>query len=282
MQGDVNMNEIKLKKTLTIEEQIDYLEKNKRVIYNEISKEDAMNILYKYNYINVISPFKYYFALKDSNGYVIKDKNNSHIYNRDISFSEYYSKYKNERSQYSNLYTALSYFESVFNAIVSNEIICRYNLESIDTFNDFIISLSKNVLKLSNESFKSKQHMLKTISNFKNELSKYNSIFIFFDRLTLSELITVYKSCDKEIGNIIFKSMYDNSLTLGYKKKTDFDNCLNRLIQIRNCIMHSNSITILLRYYSVKDKCLRKSTDRKAYQNIIKNLLKICESTQAL
>lgn len=58
------MNEIKYKKPLSIEEQIDYLEKSKSVVYNKCSKEEARHILYKYNYINVISPFKYYFAEK--------------------------------------------------------------------------------------------------------------------------------------------------------------------------------------------------------------------------
>lgn len=50
------MNEIKYKKPLSIEEQIDYLEKSKSVVYNKCSKEEARHILYKYNYINVISP----------------------------------------------------------------------------------------------------------------------------------------------------------------------------------------------------------------------------------
>ena len=49
----------------------------------------------------------------------------------------------------------------------------------------------------------------------------------------------------------------------------------NRLIQIRNCIMHSNSLTILLEYYNVKEKSFRKSSDRKAYQKIVKELLKL-------
>ena len=48
------MNEIKYKKPLSIEEQIDYLEKSKSVVYNKCSKEEARHILYKYNYINVI------------------------------------------------------------------------------------------------------------------------------------------------------------------------------------------------------------------------------------
>ena len=100
------------------------------------------------------------------------------------------------------------------------------------------------------------------------------------DRLSISKLITIYKSCGKEISNIIFKAMYSNGLTFGYTKKSDFDNCLSKLVHIRNCIMHSNSITILIRYYNVKNKSLRKSTDKKAYQNIIKNLLLISRNNR--
>ena len=39
------MNEIKYKKPLSIEEQIDYLEKSKSVVYNKCSKEEARHIL---------------------------------------------------------------------------------------------------------------------------------------------------------------------------------------------------------------------------------------------
>lgn len=56
------------KKPLTIEQQVNYLEKSKRVIYKEASKEESEKFLYTHNYINVISPFKYHFAKKDKNG----------------------------------------------------------------------------------------------------------------------------------------------------------------------------------------------------------------------
>lgn len=56
------------KKPLTIEQQVNYLEKTKRVVYKEVSKEESEEFLYTHNYINVISPFKYHFAKKDKNG----------------------------------------------------------------------------------------------------------------------------------------------------------------------------------------------------------------------
>lgn len=80
------------------------------------------------------------------------------------------------------------------------------------------------------------------------------------DRLSISELITIYKSCGKEISNIIFKAMYSNGLTLGYTKKSDFDNCLSKLVHIRNCIMHSNSITgiIMLKINLYENQLIKK------------------------
>ena len=266
---------MEFKKPLTVAEQVNYLESNKRVTYNTISKEQAKEILYTHNYINVISPFKYNFARKNDNGYVIKDKNCNHIYDRNIEFVEYYERYKEERSQYIKLYAALSTFESSFNAIVSNKVICAYQLIDDCSFNTFISSIQSNIKSLSNESSISKSHMIDTINNFKDKLLKYNSIYIFMDRLTISELITIYKSCGTELSIKIFKELNDRGLSLGYTRKTDFDNVLSKIIQIRNCIMHNNSLTILIRYYSVKEKSLRKDTDRKSYQSLIRKLLEL-------
>ena len=79
----------------------------------------------------------------------------------------------------------------------------------------------------------------------------------------------------KKLDCIFSRKCKKESLHLDTKKKKDFDESLNRLIQIRNCIMHSNSLTILLEYYNVKEKSFRKSSDRKAYQKVVKELLKL-------
>ena len=45
------------KPSKTVKEQVEYLESNKRVVFNEISKKEAEEILFKYGYINVITPY---------------------------------------------------------------------------------------------------------------------------------------------------------------------------------------------------------------------------------
>lgn len=270
----------KYKKPLTIEQQVDYLEKSKRVVYKEISKEESGEFLYTHNYINVISPFKYHFAKKDDKGNVIKNKSHCHIYESDVDFVQYMNRYCNERTLYPNLYTALSIFESTFNSILSCEVINHYDLRNEKNIELFIQELMQNTLNLRSVSFSEKQHMLRTINSFPNSIDKYDSVFIFFDRLSFSELATIYKSINNKISYKIFEAMTSELLNLGYTKKRDFDNSLTTLIQIRNCIMHSNSLTILIRYYNVKKKLLRTAKDKKRYTKIIDQLFIISSSKE--
>lgn len=79
--------------------QIEYLKKNKKVTFNSIHEQQARDILFKYNYINVITPYKHHFSKFDKDGKEVKI-DGKHIYERDVEFSEYFNFFKNERSQY--------------------------------------------------------------------------------------------------------------------------------------------------------------------------------------
>ena len=57
-----NENFQQYKPAKTILEQLDYLNKNKRVQFNEMNRDFAGDKLLEYNYINVITPFKHKFA----------------------------------------------------------------------------------------------------------------------------------------------------------------------------------------------------------------------------
>ena len=79
-----NVSSKKYKPSKTISEQIEYLKTNKNVVFNDISEEEAKDILLKYNYINVITPFKHRFAKLDSKKQVIKDDRGNHIYENQV------------------------------------------------------------------------------------------------------------------------------------------------------------------------------------------------------
>ena len=269
------MNEIKYKKPLSIEEQVDYLEKNKHVVYNECSKDKAMQYLYCHNYINVISPFKENFARHDENNNIVRDENGNHIYDFPVDFSQYQNLYTLERIKYPTIYTNIMNFETAFNAIVSNEVIKSYNIDSYSSFLSFISNLKENLLNLKNyQLYKDLaiNHMSSEINQFIDLMDKYNSIYIFMDRLSLSQIITVYRCVNIDIHNSIFSSLLSNDLTFNYSSPGTFDDFLKRIVPIRNCIAHYNSINILIDYYDIKNKAHRSIADKKRYKKIIAKL----------
>ncbi len=80
----------------TISEQIEYLNKNKRVQFNCMDKDTAKDKLLEYNYIHIITPFKHKFAKLNENKEVEK-VNGNHVYERDVDFNEYYSLFRDEK-----------------------------------------------------------------------------------------------------------------------------------------------------------------------------------------
>lgn len=258
------------KKPLSITEQIEYLKNNKRIIFNEIDEYEAGDILSKYGYINVISPFKYVFCEK-KNGIPIK-VNGNHIYNRDVDFSEYYNKYLEERNKYKTLYKNISKFEVKFNSIVTHNIIMFYDINSTEKFNEFVQIIKSNI-QLSKYKQTVKDHMVEEISKFEENMEKYESVYIFMDRLSLGTTITLFRCCDNHLRKTIFNNLLKYNATVGYKDFDTFDDFLFRIVSIRNCISHNNSLTVLTRYYDIKEKLLRKDSDRRKYKNIIKRLL---------
>ena len=252
----------------TPREQIEYLKDTKNVIFNDITEKEAEEILLKYKYINVITPYKYLFAKKDAKGNVLKD-NGCHIYENKIDFNKYYQHYLDEISQYYKAYISISNFERIMNAIVCNNIATHYNLCTKESFYNFINSLKINLLSL-NYSQKAKERMLNEINDFENQVDKYDSIFIFLDRISLSDLITIFRTCD--IRDDLFRQLLVYNCTYGFNDFSTFDNALNIIVQIRNCVCH-NSITVLIRYYSIKNKQLRSRSDVRRYANIYKKMI---------
>ena len=272
------MDEIKYKKPLSIEEQVDYLEKNKHVVYNECDKEQAKEILLRYNYINVITPYKHRFALKNKKGITIRDDNNNHIYEHDVDFNEYYTCYRNERNNYPTIYKNIMNFETAFNAIVSYEVINHYEIKDEIRFKVFVEIMQENINSFV-ESGRLKpsvaNHMRNDISKFESLMKNYNSIYIFMDRLSLSQTISVYKAINVSLNNKIFNSLLKNNLTFGYQSYGSFDNFLSRVVPIRNCIAHFNSLEIVVNYYDICNKKQRLKSDKARYLKVVAKLSKL-------
>lgn len=72
--------------------------------------------------------------------------------------------------------------------------------------------------------------------------------------------------------NKIFKDLKKYGMTFNVDKVPDFIDKVFCLVSIRNCVMHCNSLEILIRFYNPKLHELRKKSDRKKYINMIKSL----------
>lgn len=260
----------KYKKPLLVNEQTKYLKDNKRITFNNISELNAQNILLNYNYINVISPFKYNFARKDKGGSVIKI-NNKHVYDRDVEFSEYIDLYFNERKKYPTIYKNISEFETIFNALVSYYAITTYNIEDSNKFEKFIDILKLNLVNKSyNQSVKN--HIIEDLNNIYKDMNDFDDIYILLDRLTFNKTIAIYKCFEDELMEKIFNKMKSYNCVFNYTRFTNFVEILQKMVMIRNYVYHNNSLTILVRYSDIKNKTLRKDTDRKKYLTLIRKL----------
>ena len=262
------------KKPKTVKEQVEYLKQNKKVVFNSISEEDAEKILYEHCYINVITPYKHRFAEIDrSTGLPARDAKNNHIYNHDTEFNDYYKTYDNERRKYPKIYKNIMMFETTFNSIVANEVLTTYGIDSFDSFMKFRDQLMINVsmMKLTEPL---RDRMRDEINGFYNTMKRYDDIFIFMDRLSLSQVITIYRCVDQGVHDRIFQGLCNANVTFGYSSPGTFDDFLKRIVPIRNCICHFNSLEILTNYYDIKTKQLRTITDRKKFQKVIAKLSK--------
>lgn len=259
----------------TTEEMINYLEENKRVVYTLMGKDEAKEILLKYNYINVITPFKHVFARKEKNE-VIKDKDGNHIYDRDVEFLEYYNLFKDEIRKYPVIYSNISIFESYFKSIVSYHIVNNLRLNNSDELLKFIEQLKSSVYLLNSKEFnqKRKTNMIKQLNEMEGYVFKYHDIYCFFDRLSLGCLLTVFVSLNINLQKLVFCDLTRVGINLNSTNTSQFISRTFTLINIRNCIAHNNSLEILVRFYNTKEKYLRKPRDRKRYLSLIKYLEK--------
>ena len=157
------------KPSKTVKEQVEYLESNKRVVFNEISKKEAEEILFKYGYINVITPYKHRFAKKDK-GKVVKDETGRHIYERDVDFKEYYDLYVNERKKYPTISANVIYFETRFRSILSYAILNSTDINCDSDLMNFLESIRLRISQSNNYSEKRLEHMNESISKLENNI----------------------------------------------------------------------------------------------------------------
>lgn len=118
----MNKEDLTLKTYKTIDEQIEYLRENKKIIVDEEDKHWFKDI----NYISMINPYKELF----SNG---KDAYGNHIYTTDVNFKEILSSMKIDLEFSNCLYKDIRKFEQKFkNAVIAT--ICNKYAKDEDKY----------------------------------------------------------------------------------------------------------------------------------------------------
>lgn len=263
------------KEAKTVQEMTQYLHDNKRVIYNEMSEAEAQEVLLKYNYINVITPFKHVFARKDSKEHEIRDSENNHIYDNDVEFKSYYDCYNEERSKYPILMKNILEFEANFNSLVSYEILVDTD-NKINNSEDLEYYLTSLQLKLldSSEYETRIPHMKEHLTELINRIYKYHDVYCFFDRVSFGQLLTLFITLEKRKQFFIINKLKEFGWDFGVSQVPHFVKKVSMIIDIRNTLMHYNSLTILLRFCNAKKHEYRPISDVRAHEKMLAFLSK--------
>lgn len=110
------------------------------------------------------------------------------------------------------------------------------------------------------------------LDSLKKDIFKYADVYCFFDRMTLGNMLTLFTCLDNSIQDKIFNDLRKFNMTFNVAKIPDFIDKTFCLVSIRNCVMHCNSLEILIRFYNPKLHELRKNSDRKKYMKMINTL----------
>lgn len=264
------MDYLGFKQPKSLDEMIIYLKENKNVEFNEITESVAKEILYRCNYINIITPFKFKFC-KKVNGKIIKDDNGNHIYEKATDFKEYYNLYMAERSIYPNIYKNIISFETDFNFILSYEIINGFAIYDINQFFCFVNRIRQNIENIEGNPIK-RNHLTNTVNNIAAKITTCKSIYILFDRLSLNEVLTIFRLLDTSLKERVFSNLKKRNLTFERTSIDIFEKTISKVIIIRNYVCHCNSLEILKRYYNPNEHELRTRSDYRAYSNLIATL----------
>ena len=114
----------------------------------------------------------------------------------------------------------------------------------------------------------------KNIEKLQDSIENYADVYCFFDRMSLGESLTIFCGLPYKLQDKIFKDCQNEGISFGVDKTPDFITKTFTLVSVRNCVMHCNSLEILIRFYNPKDKTLRDSTSKKRFLSIINYLCK--------
>lgn len=269
---------IKYKNTKTVDELVEYLENEKNVTYNVINKEEAKKILYRYNYINVITPFKYKFAKYHPEQSDMDDpfKNNEgrHVYERPVEFAEYFKEYQEERKDYPIIWKNLMDFETKFKSIAAHELLIHLKSNGNELLSDSQLEyfLSTCAFRAKNSSWINQNFSSDNIDYWFDkvlgQMEHKNNLFVYFDHFNLGQWEILFAGLDEDLQEKIFDQLKKTEVNLNTKNVYDFLRRYKIVKEFRNCVAHNNSVRVLIRFRNIKTNQYRNLRERKKYVKV--------------
>jgi hypothetical protein len=266
------------KKALTVNEQIEHLKRTKRVVFNKVSETEAKDFLYMNNYINVISPLKLKYVeweIKAINNmkipYPKKSIDGNHVYVRDVDFQEYIVRYETEKKEHKIIFSNILEYEKLFNSIFSYHVFLEYNIRETNDLIEFLLEL-KDTLESNNPYPNRYEYFRRNIDELIKKTRETTSCYILFNNIGFSELLTLYILSKQDIKNLALKEINGRNEILKYNSIKEMEQSLFKIITIRNCICHGNSLEILRFYHNIKECIFRTSDQRKKFNKLIHDL----------
>ena len=164
-------------------------------------------------------------------------------------------------------------FESIMNSVISYEVLNTFCLSTTNSFDIFVEMLKANI-NTSMYTDNTKTRMHENLNKLPKYLSDFKSPYVVFDNLSLNETLTVLAGLDSETQKKCINQIIVNQTIIKSDDMETFYQQVSKLVRIRNCICHNDSLEILLRFLSRKYKTLRSSSDKHSYAKLIEKLSK--------
>lgn len=261
-----------VKQALDFDQMVDYLEKNKNVQFGNVDKKSASDIILKYGYFNVITPFKYYFADRDpinkNESLLIEGK---HQYSTPFDFSDWYDRFINERSRYPKIYNSVVNIKTVFKNVMFNKIYCQYNFDKKDDMKSFI-SIDCRLNAMSRFDHIEMDYINNSLEHILEMIEKSYSVFYIVGNIGFGDSNNLFRCLDQSLQNEIIFEMQRLKLAPVPTNPNEFYKRMSIIQKVRNCIMHNDSLEVLCRYKLRDKKRSRSSKERLSYVNIANQL----------
>lgn len=273
---------VREKKALTSIEQVEYLKKYKNVDFSTYGEKEAAEYLKFNNYINVITPFKFYYAKPNPRRdyELLKEPieidgilEYRHVYDGSTKFEKYVNRYEEERKNYPIIYKNIITFKSTLKSLITYHLLTNIEYETREDISDYIIRLKLNIINL-----RVLPETAKIIGETLDEICElikdsYN-VFHTLYSLSLRQVIDLYNVLDIDIKTLIFEELKDKNLVFGTSNCNQLHDTMIKIKDIRNAVMHNDSLEIVTRYKSsaYEKNTYRKPTPRKSYKALIEKL----------